>query len=599
MKQIRFALLLVFCQIFFLMPCLAMDEENPFAKMIDRSYPENWVELTTQYTQLSYTDSLQGLRLTQQIREVAQQTGSDYWQLEADFFRVNYNHREEVRNAATTQETMLQLEEIAQQALLRHHPGIRIRALETIMRAYRDILQNYEMAFEYSRILADELEQVDASIYIDKLQAYRIIGDLYYMFGDLEGAAFYYAKLLDDKGKKTEQEMLHHFPAYCNLGLIARKKDNDIATSDSLYNRVLYLAEQGNETYRRQGRVWKGIIYSQLGDNRYFENDYESAIPLYQQSLEIMVDYNDPHFVAGTSIRLANLYLLKGELKACKSLLDQARTCIDQSYQQRRYHELFPVLSKYYAAIGDRSASMAYLDSAMIAQEAYNKQFSSLQLLRAEQRNFKLEQIAREEELHTEQVRSRGYRLLSQAILAGFVIALGLLLYILYIYRKKQAAYRELVRRAQAWAVERPATLREAATANAAWCENTDDDEYPEIDNDDESDQQIAQAVITLMDAEKIFLAHDLTLDTLALRLKVNRSYLSKAINQSIGKKFTDYVNEYRIREAIHRLNDPLLQSQSLEGLAAECGFNDRISFYRVFKKITGLSPSEYRKNMR
>jgi len=572
---------------------MAMPEENPFDKMTDRSYPENWPELTGLYVRANAADSVTGLRLTEQIREVARRTGSDYWALEADFFAVNYRHREEVRNRPEngydTPQAIADLERIAQQALERHHPGIRIRALEAIMRAYRDILHDYEMAFEYSRLLASELEGVDASVYTDKLQSYRMIGDLYYMFRDQEEAAFYYAKLLEDREAAYRQRSLQ--PAYANLGLIAGKKDNDLARSDSLYYELLRLSREGDEAYRQSVRVWDGIVYSQLADNRYREKEYDQAIPLYTQSLEIMADYNDPHFMAGSAIRLADIYRIKGNLNACKRLLDQAREYIGSSFQQSRYHELYPVLSKYYAAQGDRAASMAYLDSAIIALETYNKQFSALQLLRSEQRAFKLEQKAHEEELHTERVRSLGYRSLAFTILAAFLVVSGLLIYIIRIYRKKQAAYRELVRRAQAWATESASPLCEPAQEEPAR------EEKP-VDDDDVQSLEISRTVVALMETDKIYLDPDLTLDTLATRLKINRSYLSKAINRCIGKKFTDYVSEYRIREAIRLLNDPQSRQNSFDWIAIECGFNDRITFYRAFKKITGLSPSEYRRNL-
>jgi len=69
--------------------------------------------------------------------------------------------------------------------------------MEAIMRAYRDILRDYEMTFEYSRLIARKLEQVDTAVYTNKLQSYRTLGDLYYLFGDLEEASFYYTKLTE------------------------------------------------------------------------------------------------------------------------------------------------------------------------------------------------------------------------------------------------------------------------------------------------------------------------------------------------------------------------------------------------------------------
>jgi len=51
------------------------------------------------------------------------------------------------------------------------------------------------------------------------------------------------------------------------------------------------------------------------------------------------------------------------------------------------------------------------------------------------------------------------------------------------------------------------------------------------------------------------------------------------------------------MKEAIRLLSDKKFKTGSLDEIALAIGFNDRKSFHRVFKKITGLSPMEFRKN--
>jgi YesN/AraC family two-component response regulator len=52
------------------------------------------------------------------------------------------------------------------------------------------------------------------------------------------------------------------------------------------------------------------------------------------------------------------------------------------------------------------------------------------------------------------------------------------------------------------------------------------------------------------------------------------------------------------VKEAIHLLSQQASTSKSVDEIADTAGFNDRKSFYRVFKKTTGLSPTDFRKNM-
>lgn len=106
--------------------------------------------------------------------------------------------------------------------------------------------------------------------------------------------------------------------------------------------------------------------------------------------------------------------------------------------------------------------------------------------------------------------------------------------------------------------------------------------------------ERIEQAV----DGEKLYRRDDLTLDVLVERTGYNRYYLSGALNRCTGRNFNTYINEFRIKEAIRLLSDPATADMTVEQIAFEAGFNDRKSLYRVFRKITGLSLPDFRKNM-
>ncbi len=92
---------------------------------------------------------------------------------------------------------------------------------------------------------------------------------------------------------------------------------------------------------------------------------------------------------------------------------------------------------------------------------------------------------------------------------------------------------------------------------------------------------------------QKDYLHPDLTLASLSCKLGVNTSYISRAVNNSTGRHFSRWVNEIRITEAIARLSDPARDSNFSE-IAYDVGFNDRTTFFRAFKQITGTSPREF-----
>lgn len=102
-------------------------------------------------------------------------------------------------------------------------------------------------------------------------------------------------------------------------------------------------------------------------------------------------------------------------------------------------------------------------------------------------------------------------------------------------------------------------------------------------------------ALAVFMQKSRIYLDPDLSLEVLATRMKMSRHHLTQLLNEKLEKNFYSFINEYRIGEAIDRLNDPSLQVNILS-LAFDCGFNSKSSFNNYFKKITGHTPTAYRK---
>jgi len=101
-----------------------------------------------------------------------------------------------------------------------------------------------------------------------------------------------------------------------------------------------------------------------------------------------------------------------------------------------------------------------------------------------------------------------------------------------------------------------------------------------------------------LMEKEKIFRESELTLAILAGRLNTAPNYLSQVINEREGKNFYDYINTLRIEEFKKEAGIPENRKFTILGMAYDCGFNSKSSFNKYFKKVTGISPMEYVKQV-
>ena len=98
------------------------------------------------------------------------------------------------------------------------------------------------------------------------------------------------------------------------------------------------------------------------------------------------------------------------------------------------------------------------------------------------------------------------------------------------------------------------------------------------------------------LEQQQPYLNPDLSLRTLAEQIGIHPNQLSWVLNESIGKNFNEFVNQYRV-EAFKKLaKDPTKANITLIGLAFECGFNSKTVFNTYFKKETGMTPKEFLK---
>lgn len=109
----------------------------------------------------------------------------------------------------------------------------------------------------------------------------------------------------------------------------------------------------------------------------------------------------------------------------------------------------------------------------------------------------------------------------------------------------------------------------------------------------DDSAQYYLSKLQTLMATERAFLESDLSLQSLAGRIKLSPHHLSQILNEKLHKNFYDYINEQRVEHARQLLQEP---QATITGVAFDSGFNSKNSFYNAFRRHAGMSPSEFRR---
>jgi AraC-like DNA-binding protein len=104
----------------------------------------------------------------------------------------------------------------------------------------------------------------------------------------------------------------------------------------------------------------------------------------------------------------------------------------------------------------------------------------------------------------------------------------------------------------------------------------------------------IKQLLIAHLQNKKPFLDSDLTLSQLSNKLEKPAYIITQVIKNNLGTNFNDLINGYRVNSVIEKIKQGEHKTQTLLGIAYDCGFNSKATFNRAFKKAKNMAPSDF-----
>lgn len=113
---------------------------------------------------------------------------------------------------------------------------------------------------------------------------------------------------------------------------------------------------------------------------------------------------------------------------------------------------------------------------------------------------------------------------------------------------------------------------------------------------DPEKAEEIRKRLVYLFEVEKIFKNDDLTLRSLAEDLSIPPHQLSWVLNKKMNVTFSVLLNSHRVEEVKRRLGSAADAEKTILDIAFDAGFGTKTSFNRTFFRMTGKTPSQYRK---
>lgn len=107
--------------------------------------------------------------------------------------------------------------------------------------------------------------------------------------------------------------------------------------------------------------------------------------------------------------------------------------------------------------------------------------------------------------------------------------------------------------------------------------------------------KQCRKEVLRIIEIIHLHLHSKVTLEMLSHEVNMNVSYLCRIFKQDVGKSIVQYINEMKINHAVELLKFP---DARIKEVAAAIGIDDPFYFNRLFKKLVGVSPSDFRKRL-
>lgn len=109
------------------------------------------------------------------------------------------------------------------------------------------------------------------------------------------------------------------------------------------------------------------------------------------------------------------------------------------------------------------------------------------------------------------------------------------------------------------------------------------------------AENELHNAVMQRLFKEKAYLQQGYSMQQMAAELNTNTRYLRLVFQRRLLKSFNSIINELRIKDAQALLRYQRNKDTNMEKIAVHVGYNNRQTFYAAFRKLTGLTPNEYR----
>lgn len=302
------------------------------------------------------------------------------------------------------------------------------------------------------------------------------------------------------------------------------------------------------------------------------------------------------------------VYTSKATILDAAERYDEALQCAQEELSVAERYKVKDVLSNAYGSMADVYQKLGNKEKSEYYELLYYRQKDALmqdsRLNKVDEYGF----LYRLKEVNDRVAQVEQQRRQQQTVLwAVAIVAIAVtvcLIFVVRLYRRLRENHRRLYEKnlelLQKEAEERKArehnsNLVPSEKADIQPQSTAETAKYASSYMDETERQQLRDRVRTAMESSSEIYKDDFSIGRLAELLHVHQRYISQVLNEQDGQNFKTMLNDYRIKEACRRMSGSSeYANYSIEAIAESVGFKSRTYFSSLFKRITGLAPSDY-----
>lgn len=319
-----------------------------------------------------------------------------------------------------------------------------------------------------------------------------------------------------------------------------------------------------------------GTCYLEIGEidkaSLYFKNALDDAIKVGDKSLLATVYEN-----------IGGEYFSKGNYKNALTYLRKSSELLTELNDVYSLKEISLKYIELFSRMNQSDSTIAYLNIyQQLSDSLYNQQTTTT----IAEMQTKYETSKKEQEIQLAAIKINQQK---SWVIFLVVLVFVLLVNSLFFYLHLQHKHKKNLQIAKA-NMERDLLIKEKTKAR--------------IRNSvsDQTTKKILVKLIKEVEDNKCYREPELNISNLAQKAGTNREYLSQIIHKTYNKNFNDFVNYYRVQEAVEILKKIVAGEQddwTMDIVAEKSGFKYTSTFYPAFKQAMGMSPSEFKKALK